>query len=417
MPSEISANVPSQCHVVFVQVLSRHGARNPTLSKSLAYSHVIERIKSKVRSFQGTFAFLANYSYTLGADQLTELGKQEMVNSGRAFFSRYEDLAESSLPFVRASGQQRVIESAEAFNQGFHESKEAAGGTDDKGYPYNVVIISEAAGSNNTLDHGLCTTFEASTIGSTAQSKYASLFAPPITARLNANLPNADLNLTDTIFLMDLCPFETVASLSSTSSPFCTLFTPTEWKQYDYYQTLGKYYGYGPGNPLGPTQGVGFVNELVARLIGKPVIDHTSVNQTLDTNPKTFPLGRSLYADFGHDNDMTAVFAALGLYNHTTRLSTTRMMTLEEMKGYSAAWTVPFAARAYFEKLQCEGEEEEMVRVLVNGRVLPLEVCGGDVFGRCTLNTFVDSLDFAQAGGRWNQCFREAGGTADVEVV
>lgn len=417
VPSKISSNVPSQCHVASAQVLSRHGARDPTISKSLAYSQVIERIKSKVKSFPGNFAFLANYSYTLGADQLTELGKQEMVNSGRAFFSRYKDLAETSLPFVRASGQRRVIESAERFNAGFHGAKKAAGGNDDEEYPYNVVVISEATGSNNTLDHGLCTAFEVSTIGSTAQSRFASVFTPPITARLNANLPDANLTLPDTIFMMDLCPFETVASSSSTSSPFCALFTPAEWKQYDYYQTLGKYYGFGPGNPLGPTQGVGFVNELVARLTEKPVVDHTSVNRTLDTNPKTFPLGRNLYADFGHDNDMTAVFAALGLYNSTAPLSTTHAMTLAETKGYSAAWTVPFAARAYFEKLQCEGEEEEMVRVLVNGRVLPLKSCGGDALGRCTLGAFVESLGFAQAGGLWNQCFRESGETADVEVA
>lgn len=416
VPSEISSDVPSHCHVAFAQVLSRHGARDPTMSKTLAYSQVIGKIKSKVRIFQGDFAFLANYSYTLGADQLTDFGKRELVNSGRAFFNRYEDLAKNTLPFVRASGQPRVIDSAQEFNKGFHREK-TAGGTQDDEYPYSVTVISEADGSNNTLDHGLCTAFETSNISSTAQATYASVFTPSITARLNANLPNASLTLTDTIFIMDLCPFETVVSSSSNPSPFCALFTRAEWKQYDYYQTLGKYYGYGAGNPLGPTQGVGFVNELVARLTGKPVVDHTSVNRTLDTNPNTFPLGRSLYADFGHDNDMTAVFAALGLYNSTLPLSTTHTMTVEEMHGYSAAWTVPFAARAYFEKLQCDGEEEEMVRVLVNERVLPLESCGGDTLGRCMLGRFVESLGFAQAGGYWNQCFEESGERGDVEVA
>ena len=387
------------------------------MSKALAYSQVIQKIKRKVRIFRGDFAFLANYNYTLGADQLTDFGRQEMVNSGQAFFSRYGDLAKTSLPFVRASGERRVIDSAQEFNKGFHRAKTAIGGTEDEEYPYNVTVISEASGSNNTLNHGLCTAFEASEIGSAAQSTYASVFTPSITARLNANLPHANLNLTDTIFIMDLCPFETVASSSRVPSPFCNIFNPDEWKQYDYYQTLGKYYGYGPGNPLGPTQGVGFVNELVARLTGKPVVDHTSVNRTLDKDPDTFPLGRSLYADFGHDNDMTAVFAALGLYNSTLPLSTTHRMAVDGTHGYSAAWTVPFAARAYFEKLQCEGEEEEMVRVLVNGRVLPLENCGVDALGRCTLGRFVESLGFAQAGGLWNQCFEGSGETGDFEVA
>ena len=383
----------------------------------MAYSQVIEKIKSRVNIYRGDFAFIANYSYTLGADQLTDFGKQEMVKSGQAFFRRYEDLAKTSSPFVRASGERRVIDSAREFNKGFHRAKTANGETEDEEYPYDVTAISEAAGSNNTLNHGLCTAFEASDIGSAAQSTYASVFTPPITARLNANLPNANLTLTETVFIMDLCPFETVASSPSTPSPFCKLFTPAEWEQYDFYQTLGKYYGYGPGNPLGPTQGVGFVNELVARLTGKPVNDHTSVNQTIDKDPNTFPLGKSLYADFGHDNDMTAVFAALGLYNSTPPLSTTHTMTVDETHGYSAAWTVPFAARAYFEKLQCKGEEEEMVRVLVNGRVLPLESCGVDGLGRCTLGGFVESLGFAKAGGHWNQCFEGSGQIGDFEVA
>lgn len=105
---------------------------------------------------------------------------------------------------------------------------------------------------------------------------------------------------------------------------------------------------------------------------------------------------------------MIAAFFALGLYNSTPILSTTHLMTAEEMKGFSCAWTVPFAARAFFEKMQCQGVEEEMVRVIVNGRVVPLESCGADQMGSCTLSKFVESLSFARGGGRWDQCFIDA---------
>lgn len=168
---------------------------------------------------------------------------------------------------------------------------------------------------------------------------------------------------------------------------------------------MNKYYGYSHGNPLGPTQGVGYVNELIARLTQSPVQDHTSTNSTLDLNPTTFPLDHKLYADFSHDNDMTAIFSTLGLYNTTAALPNTTMVEAEQAGGYSAAWTVPFAARAYFEKLQCRGSEEEHVRVIVNDRVQPLEQCGGDQYGRCKLSNFVGSLGFARSGGHWDQCF------------
>ena len=409
VPSEISPDIPARCQVTYSQILSRHGGRYPTAGKTASYAQTIEKIKSNVNVFPGVYAFLTDYEYTLGADQLTVFGEQEMIHSGTDFFTRYKDLATASVPFVRASGQQRVTDSAHKFNQGFHEAKLAAGASEDPQYPYDVVIISEEAGSNNTLDHGLCTTFETDGYETrhAAQGSFAATFIPTITSRLNTDLSNANITEPETIFLMDLCPFETIASPTGTPSPFCALFSQAEWEQYDYYQTVGKYYSFGPGNALGPTQGTGFVNELISRLTGKPVIDHTSVNNTLDRSPDTFPLGRTLYADFGHDNDMVAAFFALGLYNSTPTLSTSHLMTVEEMRGFSSAWTVPFAARAFFEKMQCPGMEEDMVRVLVNGRVVPLKSCGGDQMGRCTLSKFVESLSFARGGGRWDQCFND----------
>jgi len=411
VPSGIIEDVPPLCQINFIQILSRHGARDPTASKTAAYNATIQQIQNNVNSYSGDYAFLADYEYTLGADQLTTFGQQQMVNSGVKYYQRYEGLTRNTDPFVRSSGEARVVESAQNWTQGFHNARLADRNShipDD--YPYNMVVISEDTGSNNTLNHGLCTDFENgydSTIADSAQSIWANIFAPPITQRLNTNLPGANLTQTQTIYMMDLCPFNTVASITGQISPFCDLFTDEEWRSYDYYESLGKYYGYSWGNPLGATQGVGFTNELIARLADSAVHDHTSTNSTLDNSSLTFPVGgkTTLYADFSHDNDMTAIFSALGLYNSTASLANTTVESVQETNGYSASWTVPFAARAYFEKMTCAGSSEEYVRVLVNDRVLPLETCGGDPLGRCTLSSFVNSLSFAQEGGHWDQCF------------
>ena len=135
------------------------------------------------------------------------------------------------------------------------------------------------------------------------------------------------------------------------------------------------------------------------------VRDQTSTNHTLDNNKATFPLGRKLYADFSHDNDMTGILSAVGLYNHTARFPNTTIVEAEHAGGYSAAWTVPFAARVYFEKMQCSGEQGEFVRVIVNDRVVPLAQCKGDHLGRCSLDSFINSLGFARKGGDWERCF------------
>jgi Histidine phosphatase superfamily (branch 2) len=104
-------------------------------------------------------------------------------------------------------------------------------------------------------------------------------------------------------------------------------------------------------------------------------------------------------------SDLTGIFSAIGLYNATGPLSNTSIETPAQAAGYSASWTVPFAARAYFEKMTCIGVDEEFVRVIVNDRVISLQTCGADKLGRCTLSGFVDSLTFARDGGNWNRCF------------
>jgi Histidine phosphatase superfamily (branch 2) len=109
-----------------------------------------------------------------------------------------------------------------------------------------------------------------------------------------------------------------------------------------------------------------------------------------------------MYADFSHDNDLTSIFAALGLYNGTAMLPTDRVATPQEADGYSASVTVPFSSRAYFEKMVYGGAGEELVRVTVNDRVLPLANFGADGRGLVPLGKFVNQLSFAR---EWAECF------------
>ncbi|KAL4929144.1 histidine phosphatase family protein [Aspergillus undulatus] len=409
--SAIPQAVPDSCIVTFAQVLSRHGARYPTESKSAKYADLISSIQSNISSssFSGKYAFLKEYEYTLGADDLTAFGEDQMVDSGAKFYQRYKELAREITPFIRASGSGRVVASAEKFIEGFTKAKE-----DDhlssRGDTATVnVILPETDGFNNTLDHSTCTAFESNEDADTIEDNFTSLIAPPIAKRLESDLPGITLTNNQVIYLMDMCSFDTVARsrTGTTLSPFCTLFTETEWIQYDYLQSLSKYYGYGAGATLGPAQGIGFTNELIARLTQSPVHDTTSTNRTFDADPATFPLDRRLYADFSHDNSMISIFFAMGLYNGTAPLSQSKVETIAEMDGYAASWTVPFGARAYFEVLDCEGEgeTEPLVRVLVNDRVVPLHGCVVDEAGRCSFDEWVRGLSFARSGGNWWSCY------------
>ena len=405
--SEISPEISGDCEITFVQVLSRHGARYPTEHKTEIYADLIADIQSKATSYHGAFTFLEDFEYTLGAEDLTPFGETQMFDSGSTFYERYKKLAKHTVPFIRASGSDRVVVSAEKFIQGFHDLKKKdplSEGNDS--IPEVNVVISEEHGSNNTLNHGTCQNFKDNHIGDDVQALFTSVFATPIQARVNINLPGANVSADAIPYLMDLCSFQTMADTPDANqlSPFCSMFTESEWHEYDYYQSLGKYYGYGSGNPLGPTQGVGFVNELIARLTSSPVRGYSSINHTMDSDSELFPLNATLYADFSHDNTMVAIYSALGLYNGTTPLSKTSVQTIQETNGYSASWVAPFAGRAYIEKMQCTGRDEPLVRALVNDRVVPLHGCDVDMLGRCKLDDFINGLSFADNDGHWEQC-------------
>ena len=74
---------------------------------------------------------------------------------------------------------------------------------------------------------------------------WQSIFAQPIVDRLNRAAPGANLVDIDIPYLMSLCPFETVAK--DTRSRFCDLFTRKEFKAFEYYGDLNKFYGFGYG--------------------------------------------------------------------------------------------------------------------------------------------------------------------------
>ncbi|CEJ55540.1 Putative Phytase PJ3 [Penicillium brasilianum] len=405
----VSNTVPEKCDVTFVQVLSRHGARYPTASKSKKYKALIQAIKANATAFNGKTAFLSTYNYTLGSDDLTTFGEREMVSSGVKFYQRYKALARDNVPFIRSADSSRVVESGRFFIQGLQDSKlqDRAANHSQANATVNV-LISEDTGANNTLNHNTCTAFEASTLGDDVSENYTSIIAPSMAKRIQTDLPGVTLSNDEVIYLMDMCTFDTISTTADASqiSSFCALFTEAEWSQYNYLQSLGKYYGYGAGNPLGPTQGVGFVNELIARMTHTAVQDDTSTNHTLDAaGAASFPVNRTLYADFTHDNGMIPIFFALGLYNGTAMLPTDHIQSAAQADGYSAAWTVPFAARAYIEMMQCSGSTEPLVRALVNDRVVPLHGCNADKLGRCRRSDFVRALSFARSGGDWASCY------------
>ncbi|KAJ6444253.1 histidine acid phosphatase [Purpureocillium lavendulum] len=367
-PSTIDPVVPKGCELTFAAVLSRHGSRYPTAAKAASYAALVDRIHASVGEYPKGFEFLHGYAFPHRFDDLTLYGQKELARSGATFFQRYKKLASDSEPFIRAAGSPRVIMSAQNFTHAYYQAQ----GKDSDGPVTKILVLPETKGFNNSLNHGTCAAFETgpwSNLGREKEDTWRAIWAAPIMERLNHKLPGVNFTLQDTVYMMDLCPYGTVNTPDATKSDFCRLFTQEEWRGYDYYGSLEKWYSYGKGNPLGPTQGVGYVNELIARLTGNALVDNTSTNSTLGASPKTFPLDRKLYADFSHDNAMTAIFAALGLYNRTENLPDTSKLSPRQTHGYSTSCTVRDHNTTYPPKTHLIDQSSR--RALINVNIEP----------------------------------------------
>ena len=140
----------------------------------------------------------------------------------------------------------------------------------------------------------------------------------------------------------------------------------------------------------------------IIRLAGSAVNDSTQTNSTLDSSPETFPLDRSFYIDFSHDNQMIAIFAAMGLFEQPRPLDPTKP---DPRRTWHVEKMVPFSARMVVERLDCRGRAS--VRVLVNDALMPLAFCGAKGDGVCELGAFVESQAYARNDGEgdFEKCF------------
>ncbi|KAJ7253667.1 phytase [Mycena haematopus] len=403
---------PAGCEISQVNILHRHGARLPTEGQSKDIISGVKKLQSAEFYTDPRLDFLHTFVYSLGENLLVPLGAIQSAESGKAAFQRYSSLVtEDDIPFVRASGMSRVVETAKNWTAGF------AAGSDHRYNPGLSVIFDEAG--TDPLQDDLCPNASSS---HKEMSEWLQVYGPPITARLNSWAPGANLNNEDIHGLMMLCAFHTVASVpyeySEGSplpfSPFCSLFKPSEFKAFEYSSDIDKYYSTGYGGHIGRVQGVGYVNELLARLTNSPVNDHTSTNATLDSDPATFPFNRTIYADFTHDSIVIAAFATIGLFP-TRKLSTTHP---KRHRVWRASEIIPFSGRMVVEKITCDrlapgrDKSDTYIRILVNEVLQPLAFCGakktGPWQGLCQFDAFLKSQAYARNDGYgdWEKCFK-----------
>lgn len=450
-----SADVPLGCHVELVNTLERHGARYMTDNALASANATVTKIKnalSKSENVSKELLFLKNATLLTGTNDLVPYGALQAYYSGRSTAATYPSLTHVA-PFVRGSGDvdtldDRVILTARYWRLGFEGKPFPSGSFVNSAevrsaaqhIPNTDLNISEKDGQNNTLDVSTCTNFEnvpSSQGEKGAQQSFAQTTILPIVGtRLQDRLiqsgapQNFNLTGTDIINLASICSFETLGrasvedgKLHIAQSPFCSLFNSTEWPILGYAFDVGKWKGVGYGSQYYKANGQGFLRELVARFTGKPppLSDPTSLNTTLDGNSKTFPLpsrhkGPLVYFDGSHDNNIGPIAAAASLFEGPDL--TTGFNAQAKPHNWYFSQIAPLQGKIVFEKISCQPQRTEYVRIRANGAILdPKTYCidnKSDQYHKhhqthrdqfCPLNTFVKQLAFVETDTEWNKCY------------
>jgi hypothetical protein len=174
------------------------------------------------------------------------------------------------------------------------------------------------------------------------------------------------------------------------------------------------------GNPTGRAQGLGYLQELLARLTGQYITSsNSSVNSTIDNNGKTFPLGRPFYADFTHDDIIVSVLTAASIDYFREHPSLTQYPP-DPDRHFNLGRITPFGARLITEVIGCSDTNpkaihsqrtqyypsqygytpveasHKFIRMRLNNGIVPLNTirggeCEGRTDGLCAMDKFLAS--------------------------
>lgn len=404
-------SIPNKCTIKQVNMLHRHGARMPKHDQHESapmFEIWFKNVTSddpKVNggqkaTFSGPLTFLSKWTYALGADNLAPAGFQQLYDSGIYMHYRYGPLFKNNpnstaKPIIRTTSQKRMVDSAHFWALGFLGTNASA--------LADIEIQIEKSGFNTTLAaQEACPGTKTDLAGSMLKAEWIKKYLAKAIERLQHHVHGAKLTAEVVFDMQSLCPYETY---SLGLSEFCNLFTREEWDGFEYAHDLVFQGDFGYMSKTGRAQGIGWAQELVARMKGGNISTPlTSQNTTWDQNPSTFPLNQSFYADFSHGRQVVSVLTAL---NYNIFDSNLDPLKPDENRSFIVSHIAPSAARIVFEVLQCDESsvansgdgKRQYVRTFLNDALLPMSheqgCVGHDSMrdGLCPLDKFIEHFE------------------------
>ncbi|KAK4231796.1 3-phytase A [Podospora fimiseda] len=390
--------LPKGAEIVQLQMVSRHGSRYPTEGSVVQqFGEKVNQAKEHAKfKGKGALEFLNEWRYELGSEILVSKGRQELFDSGVLHSYMYGKLYNpNSKIIVRTTTQDRMLKSAENFMAGFFGLEWTNNAT--------IEVIIEGTGYNNSLAGYMnCPNGHKVRGGTEAANIWIHNYLQNATARLSSLVEGFEWTIEDSYAAQTMCSYETVAY---GFSRFCSLFDYDEWIGFGYSIDLNFYGNDAFGSPVGRAIGLGYQQEVIARLRNHTLgYSGSQINTTLDGNTETFPLDQDLYLDFSHDTNIISILTAFGLRQFAGTLDPTKY---PGPHNFTVSDLTPFGARLDIEIIEAPkpikadrsgyeegGDRTKYVHFVLNQRTVPLgwslpECDASRVDGWCELDAFL----------------------------
>lgn len=363
----ILTDIPDQCTVEQVQLLSRHGERYPTKGDGKQFDGILAKLNLLKGTFKGEWAFYNEYTYfvqdTLNYEKETTpknsqglySGTDNALRHGAKFRAKYNSLfLEKQVLPVFTSNSGRVAETSRYFARGFLGDE-----YDSNSVKYVILEEESFMGANSLTPRYGCKNFDEKQ-NKDIYSKYSDDYLKGALKRWQKTNPKLNLTTDDISKLFAFCSYElNVRGLS----PFCDLFTNEEFVKYSYGSDLKSYYTDGPGNNMTLTVAAPLWNASLALL--------------KDANNSN-----KVWLSFSHDTDLEIFYSVK--FNRDD--SSMPVDHIPFPHGYYHTNIVPQGARIVIEKYKCD--DKSYVRFIVNDAVIPLDNCNSGPGFSCELSDY-----------------------------
>ncbi|EME49871.1 hypothetical protein DOTSEDRAFT_20276 [Dothistroma septosporum NZE10] len=394
-----AAEIPAECAIDQVHMMSRHGARYPTYSTGEKMLELYQRLQHANTTFNGSLGFVNQWDFFAPhpqqqLEQLTSTGQYagtlQSVSAGTELRTKYERLFERALAKNQTSfwscSCRRVSDTARLFATGFFGIDWQLSAT------HHVVPETRDRGTNTLTPGRACPNYETDPHGHSFGVKnfmqFRSTYLTDISMRLQRQ--NSDIAFSDVeIYSMqEMCGFETLAK---GHSAWCDIFTQAEMLSFEYARDVLHYYRAGPGNKYGPSMGWLWLN---------------ATAELLRQGPEAGPL----FFSFNHDGDIIAMLTAFDLFQQHSPLPTSQIL---QNRTWRTSDVTPMGARVVLERFSCPAPRacwdnsdygypnhvyceaptsDVFVRVNINEAIVPIPGCNDGPAGSCSLGKFSDRI-------------------------